>query len=413
MSATLQEFAKNMELPITILILQILVILLFSRVCGYLLKKVGQPTVIGEMIAGILIGKSVFAHIWPEGFTFLFPEAAMPRLFFLSQIGLILFMFLVGLNLKVGELKNKAFKAFVISHASIILPFALGAALAVPLYELYGVKKFDFTSFALFMGIAMSITAFPVLARILRERKLTNTPLGTMALTCAAIDDVTAWCILAAVIGIVQAGTVEVAIGTLIASVAFVAFMILVLKPFVAKMFKQSKGEFSRNKLGFLFVIVFGSAAITEIIGIHALFGAFLAGTIVPQSVQLRESLIDKIEDLTAVILLPVFFAYTGIRTEIGLLQNGEAWMWCLAIIAVAVAGKMGGSTLAAKWSGMSWRDSLALGSLMNTRGLMELVVLNIGYDLGILSPELFSMLVVMALVTTAMTAPLLSLLKR
>jgi Kef-type K+ transport system membrane component KefB len=407
-----QEFAKNMSVPITGLIVQIFVILAFSRLCAYVLKAFGQPQVIGEMLAGILLGKSVLAYIWPEAFASLFPESAMPRLYFLSQIGLIFFMFVVGLHLKSSELRNRASAAVLISHVSIIFPFLLGSALALFLYQSYGPKDFSFSSFALFMGIAMSITAFPVLARIIQEKRLTNTPLGVMALTCAAVDDVTAWCVLAAVVGIVKAGTATAAIAVLAAAVVYVILMLKVVKPVIAKMLRPStlEGKLTHGQLAILFSVLLGSALIAEMIGIHALFGAFLAGTIMPQSASFRESLVDKIEDLTTVVWLPIFFAYTGLRTEIGLLNTWESWLICLAIIVVAVAGKMLGSALAARWSGMDWRESLALGSLMNTRGLMELVVLNIGYDLGILSPTLFAMLVIMALVTTAMTSPLLSL---
>lgn len=406
------ELFRNLEVPMVGLIVQVLVILLFSRVCAYLLRFIGQPQVVGEMIAGILLGKSVFGYFWPAGFSSVFPEATMPRLFFLSQIGLIFFMFVVGLNLKVSELKNRGPAAIFISHFSIIVPFVLGTFAALGLYESYGPANFDFTSFALFMGIAMSITAFPVLARILEEKRLTETKLGAMALTCAAVDDITAWCLLAAVVGIIKAGTVMTAVAVLAASLVYVGIMLKLVRPFVEKVLSPStlQGDFSRSQLGFLFCVLLASALIAELIGIHALFGAFLAGVIMPQSTSFRFNLVGKIEDLITVVLLPIFFAYTGIRTQIGLLESWDTWLVCLGITAIAIVGKLLGSAVAARWSGMSWRESLALGSLMNTRGLMELVVLNIGYDLGILSPTLFAMLVIMAIVTTTMTAPLLHL---
>jgi Kef-type K+ transport system membrane component KefB len=407
-----QEFAKNMAVPITGLLIQILIILLFSRICASILKAFGQPQVIGEMIAGILLGKSVLAYFWPAGFETLFPDSSMPRLYFLSQIGLIFFMFVVGLDLKVSDLKNKASAAILVSHVSIVLPFLLGALLALGIYDIYEPPHVAFSSFALFMGIAMSITAFPVLARIIQEKKLTNTPLGTMAITCAAIDDVTAWCVLAAVLGIVKAGSMITAVCVLGVSVLYVMGMLKIVKPSVLKILRPATtdGKFTRGQLAFVFFIVLASALISEIIGIHALFGAFLAGTIMPQSISFRSSLIEKIEDLSAIVLLPIFFAYTGIRTQISLLDSWDAWFVCGCIIILAIIGKMVGSAMAARWAGMSWRESWALGALMNTRGLMELIVLNIGYDLGILSPIIFSMMVVMAIVTTAMTGPLLSL---
>lgn len=409
-----QEFLKNLSAPLTGLIIQIFVIMVFSRLCAFILKLLGQPQVIGEMIAGILLGKSVLGLLWPETFATLFPEATMPRLYFLSQIGLLFFMFVVGLDLKLSDLKNRASAAVLISHVSIVFPFLLGTLLSLAIYKEYGpaAEKFGFSSFALFMGIAMSITAFPVLARIIQEKRLTNTPLGAMALTCAAVDDVTAWCILAAVLGIVKAGTASTAVGVLASALIYVLFMWKLVRPSVAKILRPATvdGKFSHGQLAFVFCIVLGSALVSEIIGIHALFGAFLAGTIMPQNLSFRSSLIEKIEDLCAVVLLPIFFAYTGIRMQVGLMNTSQAWLTCGGIILLAITGKLVGSALAARWSGMNWRESLALGALMNTRGLMELVVLNIGYDIGILSPTIFAMMVIMAVVTTTMTGPLLSL---
>lgn len=405
------EMSKNMSSPLASLIIQLLVILVFSRICAFTLSFLGQPQVVGEMIAGFLMGQSVLGYFWPAGFEALFPESSMPRLFFLSQIGLIFFMFVVGLNLKASELKNRGSAAVMISHSSIVLPFILGSLLAMGLYKPYGPRNFDFVSFALFIGIAMSITAFPILARILHERRLTETPLGALALTCAAVDDITAWCVLASVIGIVRAGSAMSAVVVILAALIYVGFMIKFMKPFLEKVLcsVEETGSFTRGQLAFIFCLLLSSSMITQTIGIHAVFGAFLLGVIMPQSQTLRSQLVAKIEDVTVVVLLPLFFVYTGIRTQIGLINSGQARVVCLAVIAVAVIGKMVGSALAARWSGISWRESWALGTLMNARGLMELIVLNIGYDLGILSPTLFTMFVIMAIVTTVMTGPLLS----
>jgi Kef-type K+ transport system membrane component KefB len=407
-----QEILKHTTAPLVGLLIQILVILLFSRVFSALLKYLGQPQVIGEMVAGIVLGKSLLGFYWPAGFGALFPEAGLPNLFVLSQIGLIFFMFVVGLDLRLTDLRERASTALLVSHVSIVLPFLLGAVVSLRLYPQYGPANVTFTSFALFMGIAMSITAFPVLARIIQEKKLTETPLGTMAITCAAVDDVTAWCVLAAVLGIVKAGTIMSALGILSLALLYVVVMLMVLKPLLLRTLSSAvkTGEFNRPQLAIVFCVVLASALVAEVIGIHALFGAFLAGTIMPQSGGLRASLSGKIEDFCSVVLLPIFFAYTGIRTQLHLLDSGDAWLMCLGIIVLAIVGKMLGSAFAARWSGMSWRDSWALGALMNTRGLMELIVLNIGYDLGILSPTIFAMMVVMALVTTMMTGPLLTL---
>ncbi len=405
------EISRNIASPLTGLILQILTILVFSRLCSLVVKRIGQPQVIGEMIAGLVLGKSVFAVVWPDGFHWLFPASSLPPLFLLSQIGLILFMFVIGLHLKVSELKSRGSAALVISHASIVVPFFLGTVLAVFIYPSHGPKNFEFVSFALFMGIAMSITAFPVLARILQEKEMTTTPLGVLTLTCAAIDDVTAWCVLAAVIGLVKAGSLGAAAGVLLSAVAYVAIMFKLVRPTISRLLNAERvgADLTSAQLGVLLIVLLGSALISEVIGIHALFGAFLAGVIMPQNLLFRNGLMEKIEDLTAVVLLPIFFVYTGLRTQIALLNSASAWILCGSIVALAIVGKILGSAMAARWSGLSWRDSWAIGTLMNTRGLMELIVLNIGYDLGILAPDLFAMMIIMAIVTTLMTTPCLN----
>ena len=408
-----QELSHNAAVPLAGLLIQILSILICSRICAFFLKALGQPQVIGEMIAGILLGKSVFAIIWPDGFSFIFPDSSMPRLYFFSQIGLIFFMFVVGLDLRISNLKERAGSAILVSHMSILLPFLLGALLSLGLYKNYVPAHVAFSSFALFMGIAMSITAFPVLARIIQEKGLTGTPLGSMAIACAAVDDVTAWCLLAAVLWVVRAGTMSSAVVVLTVAILFVLFMLKVMKPLALKVLRPATidGNFTSAQLAFIFCLGLGSALIAEVIGIHALFGAFLAGVIMPREVSFRTSLSEKIEDLTAVVLLPIFFAYTGIRVQISLLDSWESWMVCAGIIVVAISGKMFGAAFAARATGMNWRESWALGVLMNTRGLMELVVLNIGYDIGILSPKIFAMMIVMAIVTTFMTGPVLTML--
>lgn len=411
MNTLLIEITRNLASPFSVLIIQVFVILIVSRVCAYGLKLLGQPQVIGEMIAGIFLGKSVLGLFAPDLFNGLFPSASLPGLQLVSQLGLVLFMFVVGMQLKVSELKERAWSAVFISHVSIIFPFILGALLAFFLYPSYGPENFAFSSFALFMGISMSITAFPVLARIIQEKGLSETSLGAMALVCAAVDDVTAWCLLAAVIGIVKAGSVSLALTVLLATLLYVAFMLKLVRPFLLKGLHGK--EMRINQLALIFCTLFGSSLIAEVIGIHALFGAFLAGAILPQNTELRALISGKIEDFTSVVLLPIFFAFTGIRTQIGLLDSTQSWVICLSITLVAILGKMGGSAMAARYVGMEKRESWALGALMNTRGLMELVVLNIGLDLGILSPVLFAMLVLMALITTTMTAPLVTFFRK
>ncbi len=406
-----RNLSQNTAQPLSRLLLQIAVIVVFSRLLAFLVAKIGQPLVIGEIIAGILLGPSVLGHFWPGISSFLFQPDSLPNLQFLSQLGLILFMFIIGLELDIHLLKHKAHTAVVVSHASIIFPFFLGVSLAYYLFGTLAPPHTSFLAFGLFMGIAMSITAFPVLARIIQERGLTQSPLGALALTCAAADDVTAWCILAAVIAIVKAGTVTNALFTVLLSLVYVFAMLAVVRPLLQRLAARSATAENLNPafIVIAFAMLFLSALATEVIGIHALFGAFLAGVVIPAQAGFRKMLADKIEAVSLVILLPLFFAFTGLKTQIGLLNNISAWLICGIIILVAIAGKVGGSVAAAKFTGQSWSDSLAIGALMNTRGLIELIVLNIGYDLGVLSPTVFTMMVLMALVTTFMTSPALS----
>jgi Kef-type K+ transport system membrane component KefB len=405
----------NITHPLAILLLQILTIIVAARTLGILFNKIGQPTVIGEVAAGILLGPSLLGMWFPEYIAFLFPKTSLPNLQFLSQIGLILFMFVIGMELDLKVLRSKAHDAIVISHASIIVPYSLGVGLAYFMYQEFAPANINFISFGLFMGIAMSITAFPVLARIIQERGMTKTKVGTVALTCAAADDITAWCILAAVIALVKVGSLVSALYTVVLAVVFVLAMLKLVQPFIVKLGQtySNRETLSLTIVAFIFGVLILSAYIAEVIGIHALFGAFLAGVIMPPQFNFRRILMEKIEYVSLGLLLPLFFAFSGLRTQMGLLNDGHLWGICFLIIIIAIVGKFVGSMLAAKFVGQSWRDSIAIGALMNTRGLVELVVLNIGYDLGVLSPEVFAMMVIMALVTTFMTGPVLDLLQK
>jgi len=411
----LNSFAVNLQHPLALLLAQIITIIIVARILGWICIKIGQPTVIGEIIAGIVLGPSLIGLYFPEFSTALFPVKSLGNLQFLSQIGLILFMFMVGMELDLKTLKNKAHDAIVISHASIIIPFALGLGLAYFIYQTFAPTGVQFLSFGLFLGIAMSITAFPVLARIVHERGIHKTRLGAIVITCAAADDITAWSLLAAVIAIVKAGSFISSLYTIVIAISYVFFMIKVVGPFLKRVgdLYPTRENMSKQVVAIFFLTLILSAYATEIIGIHALFGAFMAGTIMPESTRFRNIFTEKVEDVALVLLLPLFFVFTGLRTEIGLINDPYLWKITGLIILVAIVGKFLGSTLAAKFVRQSWRDSLTIGALMNTRGLMELVVLNIGYDLGILSPEIFSMMVIMALVTTFMTGPALDLIER
>jgi Kef-type K+ transport system membrane component KefB len=410
-----RELRDNLRHPMSILLLQVIVILLAARIIGALLpQKARQPTVIGEMIAGILLGPSLLGWLSHPAMTFLFPPQSMESLQLFSQIGVVIFMFVVGTEVNTRHIYQNVQAAVLISHASILAPFFLGAVLALIIYPSAAPVHVGFTEFALFISVAMSITAFPVLARIIEERGLSHLNLGNIAIACAAVDDMTAWCLLAVVIAIVKASGIGSAVLTIFLTVLFIGLMLFVLKRQADRLIHAYQGgETQRRKLASIILILsFASAFFTEVIGIHALFGAFLAGVIVPSNSGLRKFMTERLEILTSCFLLPLFFAFTGLRTQIGLLNNWPDWFMCAGVIAVAIAGKFGGSTLAARWSGMNWHDSLSLGVLMNARGLIEVVVLNVGYDLGVLSPRIFSIMVIMALVTTFMTAPLLSLLE-
>jgi Kef-type K+ transport system membrane component KefB len=398
--------------PILILLLQVVLILALSRVMGTLFRFFRQPQVMGEMVAGIMLGPSLFGWLAPGVAAWVFPAQSVTYLSVLSQVGVIFFLFLVGLELDPKLLRNRGHTAIVVSHVSIIAPFLLGAAAALYLYpRLFNNAPYmRFSSVALFLGAAMSITAFPVLARILTERNLHKTNIGAIAITCAAVDDVTAWCMLAFVVGIARARGLVPGLETAALSVAYVAFMFFLIKPFLHRLqaVHNRQGRLTQGVVATIFLLVLASAWTTEAIGIHALFGAFLMGAIMPKGTEFVRSLSEKLEDYTVIFLLPIFFAYTGLRTQIGLLDRPELWFDTALITLVACAGKFGGSALAGRACGLGWREASVIGILMNTRGLMELVILNIGLQEGVITPAVFAMMVIMALVTTALTTPVL-----
>lgn len=452
-------------LDLGLLLAQLIIVLLVARISGRLVRLLGQPAVVGEMIAGLALGPSLFGALAPDSMRALFPSDKLLPLATLSQLGVVLFMFVVGLRLDLGVLKSKAQAAVAVSQASIIAPFLLGVALAKLLHTDLAPAGVSFLPFALFMGAAMSITAFPVLARILEERHLMHTRIGAIAIAAAAIGDATAWCILAAVLAVATA-TADGASGwstfgvTMGSTLLFVLLAALVLRPLAANWLRpaisrlrlspQTSGaDVVTTQLVSLAVVgALASAWITELIGVHALFGAFIAGAVIPRidvsrdattarhatgaetsgphrhpvartstisvpGIALPDAIADRIESVVSAVLLPVFFAFTGLRTSVALIHGPGMWAVFALILLVAVFGKIGGAASAAKITGMSWRDSLSIGALMNTRGLMELVLLSVGLDIGVISPALFAMMVLMALVTTVMTTPLVAWLYR
>ena len=382
-------------------------VVLLGRVLGALFRGIGQPPVIGEVVAGIVLGPSLLGHFWPDAYTFILPPSVAPSLGLLSQLGVVLYMFLVGVELDTDVFRGRLRATATIALTSIAVPFALGLWLATHLYARYAPEGVTAMHFALFVGVAMSITAFPVLARILTDRGLSKTPIGRLALTCAAIDDVTAWCLLAFVVGIVQSAEGQAWLPTVL-TVVFIGFMFAVVRPAVLGLLERWRDrQGDQTVIAITLVAVLLSALATEAIGVHAIFGAFLLGAIVPHSSRLAQVLQERIESPVTILLLPAFFAFAGMRTQIGLLSDVNAWLTCVVIVLVATGGKFGGALLAARLVGYGWRSATGLGILINTRGLMELIVLNVGLDLGIISPPLFTMMVIMALVTTMAAGPL------
>lgn len=405
----MDAFIAHLGSPVNTMLLQILAILFAAKICGALARLVGQPQVIGEMLAGILLGPSLLKSVAPQFHGFLFPAGSLDKLFFLSQLGIVLYMFIVGLEFNIESMQSKARSAVAISLSSIVVPFVLGIVVALFLFDSYGPQSKDKLGFALFMGIAMSITAFPVLARILQEQGMTGSRLGSTAIACAAAGDIAAWCILAVVVGVAQSGSGLGAAFTIVCALIYMTFMFVVARPLLSKRLgvPATDGTISSGLLAFIFLALLLSAWITETIGIHALFGAFIIGVVMPERNRFKTKIADRIHDVTGVVLLPLFFAFTGLRTELGLLYDAQSLLVCALILSVAVLGKLGGAAMAARFTGHDWRTSAILGLLLNTRGLMELIVLNLGYDLGLIGPKIFTVMVTMALVTTMMTGPL------
>lgn len=415
---TLGHYAKSAPSePISLfthVLLSLVVILLCARGLGAFFQRFGQPPVIGEMIAGILLGPSLLGRVSPGMFNYLLPNQIAPYLSVIANIGVILYMFLVGVELNTKLLRKRTHASIATSHASIVVPFLLGSALALWLYPMYSTNDVRFVVFALFMGVSMSVTAFPVLARVVTDRGTQQDQLGNIALACAAVDDVTAWCLFALVVSVAQAHAGRVLL-TLGLTAGFIFAVFVFLRPaadwFVRR--HAQRRQTGQSSIVIACVALLLAALTTQWIGIHALFGAFLVGTTIPHDSRLAQDIKQKFEDLVVILFLPAFFAFTGLRTQIGLLHGGADWAICLVIIIVASLGKFGGGTIAAWLTGLGWREAASLGILMNTRGLMELIVLNVGLDLGVLSPELFAMLVIMAIVTTFATKPVLQALAR
>lgn len=392
--------------------LSLVLVICVARFMGMLFKKMKQPPVMGEVIGGILLGPSVLGYFFPQASEVVFNSTSIVFLKNIADIGILLYLFSMGLEIDLPRLKQSAKSAILISHFSIVLPFALGLVLAYQIYSGYAPAGVGLLEFSLFIGVSLSITAFPVLARILSDSTLHKTRLGDLALTCAAIDDITAWCLVAIVSGVMKS-SVGGAVVTLVLTVVYIALMILVARPYIEKFISKiqtNTERISEAVLAFVVLGALGSAAITEMIGIHGLFGAFLFGAIIPHDSIVARDVTARLQDFVRILFLPAFFAITGLKTQLGLIAETQEWALCAVVIVLAIVGKFGGSFVAAKVAGHSSREASILGILMNTRGLVELIVLNIGLAMGVLTPTLFAILVIMALVTTFMTGPLLRL---
>ena len=402
------------------LMLAIAAVILAARLMGAAVGRIGQPRVMGEVLAGILLGPTLVGRLLPDLQAYLFPPDIVPLLRAGADVGLAFYMFLVGLELDPGMLRGRVEQAAFISNASVAVPMALGIATAVPIFQLVGPST-DFAPFALFMGVSMSITAFPVLARILVERRMLKRPVGAMAIAAAAVDDVTAWVLLALASGVAEAtsgggGNVLLELGRIVGlSAIFCAAMATIGRRLLSRVSDayEEAGHVPPGWIAAIFVGVLLAAYLAAQIPIAAIFGAFVMGMIMPRKAELTHDVTRRVEDFVVTVLLPLFFVVTGLRTEVGLLNRPELWLLTLALIAVAVFCKWVGAMGAARYTGIPFRESAAIGALMNTRGLTELIVLNIGLSFGVITPALFTMLVIMALVTTFMTGPALRLIDR
>lgn len=394
---------------ILILFVQIALIVALARILGWLFGLLRQPQVMGEMLAGILLGPSLLGWLAPDAYAALFPTGSVSLIKVLSHVGVVFFLFLIGLDLDPTLLRKRGKAAVGISIASIAIPFFMGAGLTALLPARFFAGEHSVAAL-LFMGAAMSITAFPVLARILTERNLHRSHVGVLSIAAAAVNDVAAWCILAFVVAVAQFQGLAGGVRTALLAGTYVAVMFLAVKPLLRRLelVYERQGRLSQNVVAIIFLLILASAFATDWIGIHALFGAFLLGFVMPKGTHFVRHLSEKLEDFTVVFLLPLFFAYAGLRTQINLLNSPEMWLYAGLIILVACAGKFGGSFAAARAFGTPWREASAIGILMNTRGLMELVILTVGRELNVIGDEVFAMMVLMAIVTTAMTAPLL-----
>jgi Kef-type K+ transport system membrane component KefB len=389
------------------ILLQLIIILIVVQLFGHLCGRIGQQWVIGEIVAGLALGPSLLGLLLPGFKAFLFPDSALPTLQTLGDIGLMLYMFALGARLDVNLLLRQSRSAALVSINGILLPLVMGGVLAFFLFPHFAGAKATQFSFILLVGTAIAITAFPVLARLLAEKNMLGTSVGMLSLTAAAVGDIVAWCLLAFVVAVIHASGMAPAILTIVLTACFIIVMLMAVRPLLAYADRHITSKRLLTTISLIALLL--SAYATNAIGIHPVFGAFLVGIILPRK-PVFIAQVRSIDQINNVLFLPLFFVYSGLRTQIGLISSPILWAICLLVLVVACAGKLLGCTALMRWLGNNWKESLSLGVLMNTRGLVELIVLNIGLDLKVLSPTLFAMLVIMAVATTMMASPLLHL---
>jgi Kef-type K+ transport system membrane component KefB len=390
--------------------LELFVILLACRVVGVLAKRLGQPQVVGEMVAGVVLGPSVLGELAPGIQQALFPAGpANTVLYTAAQIGLVFYMFLIGLNFDVDLIKHRAGTAAAVSAAGIVVPLALGAVVAIPLLAsgLFFGDGVTPIMAMMFIGASIATTAFPMLARIIFEKRLAGTHLGTLALACGATDDAISWCILAVVLAM-HRGTPATAVVAIVGGILYAVLVLTagrralrVLGPM-----SERRNTVTAPMLSTVCIVLMACAWFTDTIGVYAIFGAFILGVAMPSGFFARH-LTATLEPLVTTFLLPLFFVYSGLNTQIGLVNTAALWAVTLCLLVVAIAGKGVACALAARLRGVPLPESVALGSLMNARGLIELILLNIGLEAGIITPTLFTILVLVAIVTTLMASPI------
>src|SRR5713101_2642720 len=405
------------EHVLLIVIAQLIVIVVASRLFGLLFRRLGQPLVCGEIAAGLILGPSFLGGLFPQAFHKIFDPSVGQIFSIVSQIGLILLMFLIGLEFDFGHLRENRRTAMSISMVGIVLPFGLGLVLGRWMHGALGLSG-SWLNFSLFMATAMSITAIPILGRIMMELNINRTRIGSLTISAAAVDDASGWILLALVTAIARSSLDPAKMGLMVLeTVAFAAVIVLLVRPLLGKwaahQMRKHQGKLSLGGLAFLLILILLAALLTNLIGIFSIFGAFFLGAILYDQRQFREAVQERMRDFVTVFFLPIFFTYTGLRTDIGTMAGASLWMMCGLVLLAAFVGKFGGCSLAARFNGLPWREASMIGVMMNTRALMELIVINIGFDLGVIPRSVFFMLVLMAVASTFITAPLLRRLAR